>query len=286
MACGFGRTEPAPARGELAELYRNYYPRPNLSPESTLNSFRAARDKKPLRLWWEGAGTECYRRIRAGGRVLDVGCGDCTSLLMSAALGARDVIGIEVDPNLRKIAEALSLNLHVGQLGDLPEGAGRFDFILGRQMLEHEPEPVALLSEMKRRLAPGGRIVLSFPSVDSVYRRLYRERWLHWHVPFHVNHFSRRSIAALAAACGLRADTVRTVTPNSWTLYQRRFAAIEVARGQRDGYWDPPDYKSSIRDPRRRPAAGAIGDFLTACFNRLADALGLGDSFVVVLSAG
>lgn len=290
-ACGFARTVPAPTRAELSELYRTYYPRLTLTVASVMESFERKRKRSAWRLWWDGAGTECYLQVKPGTRVLDVGCGDCTSLLLSGTRGAREVTGVEVDSNVKHIAEALSLDLYVAQLSELPAAKGPFDFILGRQMLEHEPEPLAMLSEMKRRLAPGGRIVLSFPNVDAMSRHAYGEQWLHWHVPFHINHFSRRSIVMLARQCGMRIETIRTVTPNDWSRYQRRFARVRIAPGQRDGYWDPPSRQVTVPVvvPEGRRYRGSwliedLRDLAAGLRNRVVDALGMGDSWVVVLA--
>jgi SAM-dependent methyltransferase len=295
-ACGFCRTVPASTRSDLSELYRKYYPRSTLTPATVMDSFRKKQRRTARELWWRGAGTECQLHVTPGSRVLDVGCGDCTSLLLASARGARDVVGIEVDGNVKHIAEALSLDLHLGQLGALPAEKGKFDFILGRQMLEHEPEPLAMLLEMKRRLASGGRIVLSFPNVDAFSRRFYRERWLHWHVPFHINHFSRRSVVALAGQSAMRIEMLRTVTPNEWSRYQRRFAKVRIAPGQRDSYWDPPPQPvSSTPDPAEAGPPGRsaraearrvddLRDFAVGALNRFVDSLGLGDSWVLVLT--
>jgi SAM-dependent methyltransferase len=51
----------------------------------------------------------------------------------------------------------------VGSADSLPVADSSFDLVLCTQVLEHTPEPAAVLAECFRVLAPGGRIALSVP---------------------------------------------------------------------------------------------------------------------------
>lgn len=295
-SCGFCRTEPALLREDLAEVYQKYYPRSSLTVEQVEASFKTTQAKTNIEIWLEGGGTECYRYIAPGGTVLDVGCGNCISLLMAKQLGAKEVVGIEVDPNLSTIAQTLNLDLHIGQMSNLPSDKGNFDFILARQVLEHEPEPALLLNEMQSRLNESGQIILSFPNVNAFYRSVFKNKWLHWHVPYHINHFSQQSVIILAENCGLKIKTIATVTPNSWLTYQLRTAKLKLQVGQRDTFWDPgidnnielPQAKiwqwlPKIVSKIRQKAQSYFSRPFVCLTNRLIDLLGLGESFVVIL---
>lgn len=292
--CGYCRTDPALKREELADVYQKYYPRNSLTIQQVEAGFKAARQKSKFVVWLQGGGTECYRYIDPGSRVLDVGCGNCISLLMLKALGAKEVVGIEVDQNLRKIADALNLDLHVGQLSDLPESRGKFDFILARQVIEHDPEPKKFLSEMKNRLKEDGQIILSFPNVNSFYRSIFKHKWLHWHVPYHINHFTKKSVEVLASNSGLQVKSICTITPNAWISYQLRLSKVHIEVGQRDTFGDPGVAENIMILPTApwKWLPGRMRQKLQQYFtlpliliiNRLLDFLGLGESLVVVLS--
>jgi SAM-dependent methyltransferase len=51
----------------------------------------------------------------------------------------------------------------VGSADALPVADSTFDLVLCTQVLEHTPEPAAVLAECFRVLGPGGRIALSVP---------------------------------------------------------------------------------------------------------------------------
>jgi len=292
--CGFCRTEPALRRDDLAEIYREYYPRSTETPEGVVQIFEALKNISTLSLWMQGRGVACYHYISPGSNVLDLGCGNCLSLLMAGHYGANQATGIDVDTNILPIAEKLNLDVHIGQLSDLTAEKGLFDFILAQQVIEHEPDPKTLLLEMKERLSDNGRIILSFPNVGALYRHIFRERWLHWHVPYHINHFSKKSIQILAQRCGMRIESMKTVTPNAWMLYQMRTLRIPRKPAQRDPFWDPgqPDTLAVRPWTIERLIPRAVLDVLKRFFlapmicliNRALDILGLGESIVVVLT--
>lgn len=297
LSCGFCHSEPSLTKGDLSDVYQKYYPRQTVTIEQIQSGFEKTKKKSKISVWLNGERTSCYRYIKPGGRVLDVGCGDCTSLLMAKHIGAKEVVGIEVDPNVRKFALDLKLNVLIGHLTTISDKIGQFDYILATQVIEHEPEPELLLCEMKKRLSENGVIVLSFPNVGSFYRHVFKDKWIHWHVPYHINHFSKKSVNILAQKCGLTIRKIKTVTPNSWTDWQLRAKKIQIEVGQRDTFWDPGlpnnvqvpvsifwDFCPSLLERVLRKLLKYFSLFFICIFNRLLDALGLGESFVVILS--
>ena len=105
--------------------------------------------------------------IRPGMKVLDLGCGDGTTALPAAQLGA-DVLGVDIADNLvaagnaRASAEGLG-NLRFQQ-GDASNLAGladdSFDLVVSIFGAMFAPRPMDVASEMVRVTRPGGRIVM------------------------------------------------------------------------------------------------------------------------------
>lgn len=291
--CQFCRTVPALSREQIPDVYSQYYPQRLFTPRMILEKLRENGKRTRWEKWIDGGDTECHTFVKPGSRVLDVGCGNCSSLMKLRETGACEVIGIDVDFTIGQLAKELDLNVHIGQLADLPHKTGTFDYILARQVIEHDPEPDRMLSEMKKRLAPKGTIVLSLPNVNSFYQHLFKSDWLHWHVPYHINHFSGKSISLLAHRCGLSIQDLRTATPTMWTLQQLRQRRITVQNGQRDTYWDPgipaniPERMTAAERylPKRfRARWNRWRKVFIRAANQALDASGLGDSFVVALT--
>ncbi len=100
-------------------------------------------------------------------RVLDVGCG--AGLLSEAlARSGAQVTAIDLAPDLIKVAKLHRLESGVDvdyrlQSAEAlaPEMPGRFDAVTCMEMLEHVPDPGAILAACATLLKPGGRLLVS-----------------------------------------------------------------------------------------------------------------------------
>jgi ubiquinone/menaquinone biosynthesis C-methylase UbiE len=105
--------------------------------------------------------------ITAGMRVLDLGCGDGTTALPAARLGA-DVLGVDIASNLvaagnrRAEAEGLtSCRFQEGDASHLDDLADdTFDLVVSIFGAMFAPRPFDVAKEMVRVTRPGGRIVM------------------------------------------------------------------------------------------------------------------------------
>jgi SAM-dependent methyltransferase len=106
-------------------------------------------------------------RITDGLQVLDLGCGDGTTALPAARLGA-DVLGVDIAGNLvaagNARAQALGLTncrFQEGDASDLHElGDERFDLVVSIFGAMFAPRPFDVAKEMVRVTRAGGRIVM------------------------------------------------------------------------------------------------------------------------------
>ena len=108
-----------------------------------------------------------YPRIcrRLKGKVLDVGCGIGDMLSFRAG-----TVGVDVNPLLVEHCRSRGLEAHLSQSDRLPFSDRSFDGALLDNVLEHLPDPRAVLSEIGRVLVPRGRLVVGIPGWQG-YRR-------------------------------------------------------------------------------------------------------------------
>jgi SAM-dependent methyltransferase len=105
--------------------------------------------------------------VRRGMKVLDLGCGDGTTALPEARLGA-DVLGVDIAPNLveagrrRAAAEGLSnCRFQEGDATNLEDLANRsFDLVVSIFGAMFAPKPFDVAKEIVRVTKSGGRIVM------------------------------------------------------------------------------------------------------------------------------
>lgn len=294
--CGFCQTVPEIPEDKIGEVYTQYYPRKDLINIEDIK-------QHPINLlpererWWMGVNNTAHYHIKAGTRVLDIGCGDCTSVREIKAMGAEGY-GIEPDQNIRPIVDALGLKVHIGLFNEVPFKDKFFNYITMSQVLEHIHNPIELLASFRRILKDDGEIILGVPNVDSRLRNKYGRQWLNWHVPYHINHFSRKSLELLAEKSGYRIEKILTITPNLWVELQKRLANYPVKEGVR-----VPFLNGEPEPPLERETPGRIKklvnrylDRLSARFGhclflrilslRLIDRLGKGESYLVFLKKG
>ncbi len=108
-----------------------------------------------------------FDREIAGRRVLDFGCGAGLQACAMARLGGEFVLGLDTNPRTLARAVELASSLRLGQrvrfAGAIGDGdAGRFDIVISQNSMEHFPNPAGVLDEMKRALAPGGKLFVTF----------------------------------------------------------------------------------------------------------------------------
>jgi len=105
---------------------------------------------------------------RPGERVLDVGCGTgVVAREVSRRLGADvTVVGLDASPGMLEVARAesaraaLPIQWREGRAESLPFPDGAFDLVVCQFALMFFADRSAALGEMRRALAPGGRVAI------------------------------------------------------------------------------------------------------------------------------
>ena len=101
--------------------------------------------------------------LRQGQSLLDVGCGPGTITVdLARRVAPGRVVGIEpeggvLDGARRAAAEAgIEVRFELGDIYRLAEPDASFDVVHAHQVLQHLPDPVEALRQMRRLCAPGG----------------------------------------------------------------------------------------------------------------------------------
>lgn len=206
------------------------------------SEFKPLHQINPLRLDWIDATAHL-----AGTRVLDVGCGGGILAESMARRGAT-VVGIDLATKPLKVAQLHALESGVRNLeyreiaveALAAEAPASFDTVTCMEMLEHVPDPSAVVAACARLTKPGGRVFFST--------------------------INRNAKAFLFAIVG--AEHVLQLLPKGTHEYARFIRPSELARWCRDAGLEMTDSRGMGYNPltRRYSLTGDTSvNYLIAC---------------------
>lgn len=106
---------------------------------------------------------EVSRLVQENSRVLDVGCNNGK---LRDFLPKCEYYGIDIDENLISILNKQGVKAKKVDLNkdEIPFKNKKFDFIIMLDILEHVINPAKLLSDSKKRLERGGKMIITLPN--------------------------------------------------------------------------------------------------------------------------
>ena len=201
--CAFKHIIPIPTEAELEHAYRHdYYVQ---EKPRYIERYRDDLD------WWDTVYTRRYEILEQHlpaqqRKILDIGSGPGFFMLNGKNRGWQ-VKGVE--PSEQAAQHSQDLGLDVENIFFSEQSApalGRFDAINMGEVLEHIPNPVALLQLVHARLNVGGLVCLVVPNDFNPFQLALRDHlgFDPWWIapPHHINYFNFTSLTGLVEKCG------------------------------------------------------------------------------------
>lgn len=153
------------------------------------------------------------REVRFGDRALDLGCGTGE---FTAALARGGAVAVGADVAEAALERARSghpgLDFRLVPIdGPLPFDDNAFDLVWASEVIEHVTDTARWLSEVRRVLAPGGRLLLTTPSHGRLRVALGGIERYSEPLGDHLHLYTKRSLRALLHEFGFAAVEVRAV---------------------------------------------------------------------------
>jgi 2-polyprenyl-3-methyl-5-hydroxy-6-metoxy-1,4-benzoquinol methylase len=214
---GFLQLDPVPDPAELNAFYQSRYydllRRGGRAPE--IRKLLDVGGERAAELEWMEA--SLYQDLKSaiapyanGREVLDVGCGGGDLVLWLSQQGFR-ASGLDPAVDAVAAATARGAEAHCATLeawAEEPANAARYGAIALVHVLEHVPDPIAVLKTVHSLLAPGGAVAFQVPNDFTEIQAaaeaagIERRRW--WvAAPDHINYFRPESARAACAEAGL-----------------------------------------------------------------------------------
>jgi len=160
---------------------------------------------------------ERYRPRDRHLQVLDVGCANGAYLAELKKRGFRHLKGIEPSPRAVENRVDRDLDIVCTSMADF-QTEERFDLVTLNQVFEHFDVPREMLLKLGALLAPGGKLVMSFPNYNSLARLMLGSLWPGYDAPRHYFTFNPGNARMLCEQCGLELNRVRYISrPSQFT---------------------------------------------------------------------
>jgi 2-polyprenyl-3-methyl-5-hydroxy-6-metoxy-1,4-benzoquinol methylase len=144
------------------------------------------------------------------GRVLDVGCGEGGANGPLRAAGAKEITGIEIQPEPAAKAAKVYERVEVGDAGEaLMRISYEFDTILCYDVLEHLVDPAVVLTRLRELVAADGHLHVSTPNArhwslagDLIVRGTFGYSGFGHRDATHLRWFTRKDMQQLLGQTG------------------------------------------------------------------------------------
>ncbi len=175
--------------------------------------------------WWQRwkADVDLIPRFVPGGTLLEIGAATGSRLRALRAVGWSDLHGIEMVDAAAAVARRGGLDVRTGSVETFiaaqPEAA--FDAVVASFVFEHLYDPFAIVREVARVLKPGGELLFSTITRDSIDARMWGEWWAGYDLPRHMVYFSNRDLRLMTAEhfdwdADARHDAIQDFARESW----------------------------------------------------------------------
>ena len=199
--CGLAITTPRPNEGDLG----NYY----LSDDyiSHSNKAKTIIDRLYLiaRRYTLNQKLNLISKYNPISSILDYGCGTGYFLNICKSNGW-NIFGVEPSLPAREKAIALTKGHIYSSIEDIKEE--KIDVITLWHVLEHIPDPNAILQNLSSHLTTNGTIIIAVPNYEAYDAETYKDRWAGYDTPRHLWHFTKSSLEKLLNRNSLKLKSV------------------------------------------------------------------------------
>ena len=182
--------------------------------------------------------------------ILDIGCGAANMTHHLRHYGR--VSGVDSNPRPLQVARERGLDAVLGSAEDLPFGDSAFDLVALLDTIEHVPGESRVLTECRRVLRPGGKLLVTVPA--------YQFLWSHNDViNMHQRRYTARGLRALLAESGFRPLRVSYA---HFFIFPAAVALILLRRGRSEPELASPHFDDDAYQVEMEPASPLVNRVL------------------------
>jgi len=213
--CGLTFANPVPSDKVLdafynSPFYRNYRRlEANRIAQDQYFSISMYRDIRQLASWLDG---------NQSLNLLDFGCGPGAFLaLLRDEFGFENVEGLELSQISVDFARRQYGLTVASSAAELQQQS--YDVVLLIEVIEHLPNPAEIFSQLSQLVKPGGLLMITTPSVDSLLGRHFPSLCMHYTAPSHISLFTKHALSHLLSRFGF--EIARIETDDCYLMLER-----------------------------------------------------------------
>jgi len=113
--------------------------------------------------------------------------------------------GVEIGEDAAKFAkDNFGIHIHTGKVEDLSFSMP-YDLVMMRGVIEHIPDPIAVLRKCKEIISPEGYLfITAMPNGNSFAFEVFRNKWRQFTPLEHIHFFSRKLLVQVVEKLGFR----------------------------------------------------------------------------------
>ena len=163
------------------------------------------------------------------GRILDIGCGTGDNLLIFKRFGWVTA-GVEISEKACYIGNERKLNIFCGPLEKAGFPDNFFDFIILNHTLEHLPNPLISLFEVKRILKSNGTVMICLPNHGSIQAKFFNKFYWQIDSPRHLFSFTPKTFEKMAKKVKLKIKAFETHSTGRGIVWSLQYYLNEHLR--------------------------------------------------------
>ena len=116
-------------------------------------------------------------------------------------INGKESVEIQIFKEADEISRAKDIPVKKGDLKDVDIDEASMDVVTLWHTLEHIQD-LSVLNKISSVLKKNAVLIISVPNIESFQSRIFGKKWLHYNEPYHLHHFSPKSLALLLEKSG------------------------------------------------------------------------------------